>query len=848
MTTAKLPSVSVVVPAFDAARTITDCVRSLTALEYPRDLLEIIVVDNGSRDRTRALLESFGEAIRIVDEPRRGPAAARNAGVRSARGDVIAFTDADCTVDPRWLLPLVGALEDPGVGIAGGRILSRRPANAVELFGERIHDHRRALLWFEPPYAITMNWASRRAVLEAVGLFDVRLRRGEDGDLSYRIREHGYSFAYASEAIVYHRNQRTIAGLVREGWQHGFHAHPVRRRHASFIAAFRARIAALRVRPAERKRAASGPGGHAEDRSYERAFAFGKRTGRASGRVWFTFRHVPSEGAAPKPGRALLRLQRLALRTQRGPTRRVWSGLHEGVLGFVTRAIRWRERGTAVYVKGSFAFDDPVYGVSDIDMVVVTPDHPSRPGENRVRIQRRWQRLGRLAPPLRQLFQHSSVYEESELREVTDATCFTYGTGPDGTTRASHLGARPLPDELALLSHPPLSSPHREWRLVAGPERRNGMPISDAQGRRIAGWLDLQFLWKLAYLAAREPGSPRVPYLCVKLVADPVRILLWIAHGELVLRRKDALVRGLAVLPEEEPALRKALDLAARLDREATGSLAEFFPLFGRLSSRIAARIVADTAEHGATPVRLFEGAEPALAVQASARESFRRLVPEGVSPRLLPLVDWRALVMPPPPDETFAVVPGDGDALASISRIAQELPAGQHAALRIDGLLLKPARMLSHRTVQCAVTDPVSFALVDERMVAAFPDVPGWSAQDWARRAVAEHRAWLQSRRGIPDTGAGDRESVLTQLGRLLTASRAALFQESLATGEPELALSLAAVAERLRARDPEAGAVAEEAVAAYRSSRRDNRPVPSAAVGAMADVVRRLTAYRES
>ena len=498
-------------------------------------------------------------------------------------------------------------------------------------------------------------------------------------------------------------------------------------------------------------------------------------------------------------------------------------------------------------MKGSFAFDDPVYGVSDIDMVVVTPDHPASPGENRLRVQRRWQRLVRLAPPLRQLVQHSSVYEESELREVTDATCFTYDTEADGKERASHLGARPLPDEMGLLSHPPLSSPHREWRLVAGPERRNGIPISDAQGRRIAGWLELQFLWKLAYLAALEPGSPRVPYLCVKLVADPVRILLWITNGELVLRRKDALTRGLAVLPEEEYALRRALDLAARLDHETTGSLAEFFPLFAGLSSRIAARIGADVAEQDATSVRLFAGAEADLAVQASARESLRRLVPAGVSPRLLPLVDWRAVVMPPPPDETFAVVPGDGDALASISRLAQELPAGQHATLRMDGLLLKPAKMLGHRTVQCAATDPVSFALADERMVAAFPNVAGWSAQDWARRAVAEHRAWLQSRRGIPDTGPGERDSVLTQLGRLLTASRAALFQESLASGEPELALSLAAVAERLRhaTRRPE------------RSPRRPSPPTveaaattapcPSRAVRAMADVVGRLPAYRE-
>jgi hypothetical protein len=463
-----------------------------------------------------------------------------------------------------------------------------------------------------------------------------------------------------------------------------------------------------------------------------------------------------------------------------------------------------------------------------------------------VRAQGRWQRLGRYAPPLQQLIQHSSVYEESELREATSSTCYTYGTEPGVQTRASHLGARPLPDEMGLLSHPPLSSPHHEWRLVAGPERRNGIPTSDAQARRIAGWLELQFLWKLAYLAALEPGSAHVPYLCVKLMADPVRILLWIADGELVLRRKDALSRGLAVLPEEELALRKALDLAARLDRGATASVADFFPLFLGLSSRIAARIEADVANEGTTPVRLFAGAEPDLAVRVSAGESFRRLVPTGVSPRLLPLVDWRAVVLPPPPDETFAIVPGNGDGLASISRLGQELPAGEHAALRIDGLLLKPAKMLSHRTVQCAATDPVSFALADEQLMAAFPNVAGWSAQDWARRAVAEHRAWLESRRRIPETGPEKRESVLTQLGRLMTATRAALFQESLAGGEPELALPLAAVAERLCARDPDAGAVALEAVAAYRNTRRHNRPVPHAAVAAMADVVRRLPSYR--
>ena len=143
-----------------------------------------------------------------------------------------------------------------------------------------------------------MNWASRRAVLEAVGLFDVGLRRGEDGDLSYRIREHGYSFAYAPEAIVYHRNQRTIAGLCARGLAarvpRGPRAAPARVVHYRLPGSHRRTEG--QTGEARAERAASGPAGRAEDRSYERAFAFGKRTGRASGRVWFTFSRAPSEG------------------------------------------------------------------------------------------------------------------------------------------------------------------------------------------------------------------------------------------------------------------------------------------------------------------------------------------------------------------------------------------------------------------------------------------------------------------------------------------------------------------------------------------------------------------------
>jgi cellulose synthase/poly-beta-1,6-N-acetylglucosamine synthase-like glycosyltransferase len=214
-------TVSVVVPVLNGAATIDQCIRSILGLDFPPAQLEVIVVDNGSTDSTRDLLERYRDRIRVLSEAIRGPAAARNAGVGAARGQWIAFTDADCIVDPKWLRHLLPPLEDDTVGITGGTILAARPCNRIELFGEKIHDHRLAIEGLVPPYAITMNWASRRAVLMEAGLFDQDLLRGEDGDLAYRVHQRGYRLVFCPEALVFHKNESTLGGLFREGVAHG---------------------------------------------------------------------------------------------------------------------------------------------------------------------------------------------------------------------------------------------------------------------------------------------------------------------------------------------------------------------------------------------------------------------------------------------------------------------------------------------------------------------------------------------------------------------------------------------------------------------------------------------------
>src|SRR5262245_904804 len=222
---------TVVVAVFNGARTIEACVSSLLALRYPRDQCEIIVVDNASTDGTAAVLAPFTDRVRVLHEPTPGASAARNRGIRHARGQVIAFTDADCTVEPEWLAALVEPLADPSVGIVGGPILSRARGNRIERFGERLHDQRRSIEIEPRPYVASANWASRREVLSETGFFDETLLRVQDVDLAWRIRQAGYRLVYMPEARVRHRNERTLWGLMREGYTHGRHGLRVLERH-----------------------------------------------------------------------------------------------------------------------------------------------------------------------------------------------------------------------------------------------------------------------------------------------------------------------------------------------------------------------------------------------------------------------------------------------------------------------------------------------------------------------------------------------------------------------------------------------------------------------------------------
>ena len=130
-------SVSVVIPIRNGQRTLPLCLAALPRLD-PRPA-EIVLVDNGSTDGSAELLRAFAdghaaEGVRVVDEPRPGISAARNAGIRAARGEIVAWTDADCSPEPAWLRALTEPFADPTVGGVAGRVLAAPAGTLVELF------------------------------------------------------------------------------------------------------------------------------------------------------------------------------------------------------------------------------------------------------------------------------------------------------------------------------------------------------------------------------------------------------------------------------------------------------------------------------------------------------------------------------------------------------------------------------------------------------------------------------------------------------------------------------------------------------------------------------------------
>jgi GT2 family glycosyltransferase len=214
------PRISAVVCTYNGQRTIRSCLEGLLKLQYPD--YEVIVVDDGSKDDTAAIVRGF--EVRLISTENRGLSAARNVGLEAATGEIVAYIDDDACPDPDWLLYLASAFRNSDYAAIGGpnvpfpndgfvaNCVAHAPGGPTHVL---ISDT-------EAEHIPGCNMAFRKTCLEAVGGFDPQFRiAGDDVDMCWRLQKRGWKLGFAHSATVWHHCRNSVKTYLKQQWNYG---------------------------------------------------------------------------------------------------------------------------------------------------------------------------------------------------------------------------------------------------------------------------------------------------------------------------------------------------------------------------------------------------------------------------------------------------------------------------------------------------------------------------------------------------------------------------------------------------------------------------------------------------
>jgi glycosyltransferase involved in cell wall biosynthesis len=207
------PFVSIVIPVFNEERYIASCLNSLTKLNYPSEKLEIILVDNGSTDRTMEIASTYD--IKLYEYPGVKVGAVRNYGASQAKGEIIVFLDSDCVVSTDWISTGLNCLSQNLDAVGGLYLLRNKPA-WVERYW--ILNSGRDFA-YQNTFVGGCIFIYHNA-FAAVGGFDELMSAGEDTDLTCKLKHAGYKIDIDPKISVIHLGypETALAFLKRQMW------------------------------------------------------------------------------------------------------------------------------------------------------------------------------------------------------------------------------------------------------------------------------------------------------------------------------------------------------------------------------------------------------------------------------------------------------------------------------------------------------------------------------------------------------------------------------------------------------------------------------------------------------
>lgn len=226
--TIPVKSVSVIIPTFNGAARIGNCLKALTSQTAALDA-EILVVDDGSTDNIKEVIARYetacGGNIRLIRQRNAGPAAARNRGAMEAKASIVVFTDDDCVPRPGWLTALLEPFDDPEIVGVKGVYCTVQP-NLVARFVQREYEekYRRMARHRNIDFIDTYSAAYRRDRFLEMNGFDMSfpVACAEDVELSYRMSARGWRMRMVPEAVVGHTHPDTLARYLKKKYKFAF--------------------------------------------------------------------------------------------------------------------------------------------------------------------------------------------------------------------------------------------------------------------------------------------------------------------------------------------------------------------------------------------------------------------------------------------------------------------------------------------------------------------------------------------------------------------------------------------------------------------------------------------------
>lgn len=230
--------ISVIIPSYNSEKTIGNCIKALQSQSIKnyeveeRDSgsahvyqkFEIIVVDDGSIDRTADIVKSF-KNVKFFRRQHKGPASARNFGAKMARGNILLFTDSDCEPDRNWVAEMAAPFSDKLIVGVSGTYRTRQKEIIARFAQYEIEERHEKMAGMKSiDFIGTFSAGYRKEIFEKFGGFDESFSTsaGEDPELSFRIGEAGYRMIFAPKAIVYHTHPNTLYKFLRQKFRNSY--------------------------------------------------------------------------------------------------------------------------------------------------------------------------------------------------------------------------------------------------------------------------------------------------------------------------------------------------------------------------------------------------------------------------------------------------------------------------------------------------------------------------------------------------------------------------------------------------------------------------------------------------